>query len=172
MKAGRAILSYAKGLHLGKIKIHFHRGLGSRDQLKDELDVIDSQFLAGFAYLLGGDDKADRSIRRSFPHSCVNLALRPFRQEGAKHIGGPAGHRVSHHYVLADGFFHEALGCDNPDSPRFNVLIRDDPFHSSPVVDVAVRIDHRHDGLLREMLVTRSRAALADSVEIRGSMTI
>ena len=78
MKAGRAILGYAKSLHLGKIEIHFHRRLGSRNQLKDKFDIVDGQFLAGFDYLLCGSDKADGPFDAVFPIPASICPFGPF----------------------------------------------------------------------------------------------
>ncbi len=79
---------------------------------------------------------------------------------------GAPPHRRADEHVLGDGFFHEAFWGDDVDPPGVDVCLVDDPLDAPEVVDVRVRVDHRHHVAWAAVLLVErprgSRRFLAD----------
>ncbi len=79
----------------------------------------------------------------------------PLASDGAVHVPGPPPHGDAGEHVLRHGLLHEPLGGDHRDSTRLDVVVADDPLHPAEVVDVRVRVDHRHHGPRAAMLLVQ-----------------
>ncbi len=96
--------------------------------------------------------------RGRLPEAGADLAARPLRQQRAVHVRRAAGHRAAGVDVLADRVLEEALGREDRDAARRDVLLGDDAARAAEVVDVAVRVEQAgHRPLAAMLAVERQR---------------
>ena len=72
---------------------------------------------------------------------------RGFLGSSAVHIGCPPAHGITGHDILADSLDREMLGGDDADLAGFHIAFLDDSADAAEVIDVAVGVDDRNDGL-------------------------
>ena len=149
----RGVLRGAQRLVVGEVEVHLGGGFGARRHLEHDAHAVDRELLAG-----GGDVDRRRDQRRlagggGLAESAADLPVGSLRERGAVHEVGAPSHRRADEHVLGDGLLHEPLGSDHRDSPGVDVGLVDDPLHTAEVVDVRVRVDHRHDVARPAMLL-------------------
>ena len=141
----RRVLRRAQRLEVWEVEVHLRRRLGAWGDLEHHRDAVDHQLLAGRTDLVGRGDQGrlTEGVRLAEPRA--DLTVGGLGQGGAVHVDGPSRHRRSGVDVLGDGSLHEALRGDDLGATSVDVLLRDDALDAAEVVDVAVRVDDRHD---------------------------
>lgn len=125
--------------------MHLTGGLGAGRHLKFDLHAINGVGFARGADVERGDDQAGLPSGGGLPQACPDCSLRAPLKRGPIHIASTSAHGGASEHVLGHGFFNEALGSNNLNAPRVDVILRSDTEDAPKVVDMAVRIDHRTD---------------------------
>ena len=142
----RGVLRHAQRAAVREVEVHLGRRLGARRHLEHDPHAVDRRAPRPVVVMstVGGDQRRRRRSRwsgRARRRRCPR-GPRGRRRRTCSPRGGPSRcrRRRSRRRVL-----EEALRGDDRDSPASTSSCVDDTLHAAEVVDVAVRVDHRHD---------------------------
>ena len=152
MQVVGGVLSHAQGPETREIEVHFGGRLGSGCHLELDLDAIDRMHLAGIDDVDSRNNHGDLARRRVLPQPAAHLAARPAFEQGAVHVGSPAGHRGTRINVFLHGMSDEALWRQDGHSASVDVGLGCHPQYAPEMIDMAVGVDHGADRTIAAVL--------------------
>ena len=141
----RGVLRSAQRLVVGEVEVHLRRCFGAGCHLEHDPHAVDRELLAGVGDVDRGRDQRRLPGRGGLAEPASDLPVGSLGERRAVHEVRSASHRRADEHVLGDRFLHEALRCDHRDTAGVDVGFVDHALHATEVVDVGVRVDHRHD---------------------------
>ena len=151
----RGVLGRIDQLEFRQIPHHLGWSLRSRRHQELVFDAVDDPFLTRFGNEVGRRNEGDRTVGRQDPETSGNRALRSRSKQIAVHVGGTATHCGACEDILGDEVLEKTLGRIDFDFAGLHVRLVHDASDAPGMIEVRVRIDHRHDGFPGPVLVVK-----------------
>ena len=162
MEVLRGDFGHVEDAELRVVHDHFGRRLGLGSQLEDDFDAVNPVRFDRLFDQVGRRDQRHRADRNAFAETGIDLAAFAARQHRAELEQRAAEHRVAGDHILADRGGHETRRRPDCHSAGRHVIGVDDSADAAEVIDMAVSIDDRDHGLLRDVLAVEVKGGLGD----------